>query len=124
VSKPRLTKTEKAAKEYCDYVLQNGSAELIIEWRKSRTWGSCPAALWRGQKLAYASGCGYDKESTVLADTLRFLFESGTPEHSEIWQCGGAGSSRLEIVLKHLGFTLKQTYSGKTEDGWKITKTA
>jgi hypothetical protein len=51
---------------------------ITVEWRKSRTWGNCPSAeavieyhdgtFKRTDKRYYAGGCGYDKESTVIAE--------------------------------------------------------
>ena len=52
------------------------SLTITIEWRKSRTWGMNPHATGEaitkdGRRLvgtAKASGCGYCKRSTVIAD--------------------------------------------------------
>ena len=52
--------------------------EVSIEWKRSRTWGNCPTAEMRAwdkngnfyTHKAHASGCGYDKGSTVLAECL------------------------------------------------------
>ena len=52
--------------------------EINIEWNKSRTWGYCPRATAYyttftgkyGKVSAYATGCGYDKASQVVADCL------------------------------------------------------
>ena len=52
------------------------SLTITIEWKKSRTWGSNPHATGEaitkeGTRLvgtATASGCGYCKRSTVIAD--------------------------------------------------------
>ena len=51
---------------------------INIEWKKSRTWGNCPRAYAElhfhdgsfhcTEDSYYASGCGYDKESTVIAE--------------------------------------------------------
>ena len=51
---------------------------ITIEWKKSRTWGNCPRAyaeisykdggFERTDAKYYASGYGYDKESTVIAE--------------------------------------------------------
>lgn len=56
---------------------------INIEWHRSRTWGFCPSAeCWVSYKdgtsdysKGYrASGCGYDKESTVIAEIFnRYL---------------------------------------------------
>jgi len=48
---------------------------IIVEWRKSRTWGMNPYATvaaydpWESTK-ANVSGCGYDKESAAVANCL------------------------------------------------------
>lgn len=54
------------------------SLTITIEWKKSRTWGNCPRAyaeisykdggFERTDAKYYASGYGYDKESTVIAE--------------------------------------------------------
>ena len=52
------------------------SLTITIEWKKSRTWGMNPHASARvcykngkvGLGTARASGCGYCKRSTVIAD--------------------------------------------------------
>lgn len=51
---------------------------IDVEWKKSRWWGNCPRAEWRcwfkdGSFMSgseYASGCGYDKLSQVVADAF------------------------------------------------------
>ncbi len=51
---------------------------IDVEWKKSRYWGNCPRAEWRcwfkdGSFMSgseYASGCGYDKLSQVVADVF------------------------------------------------------
>lgn len=52
--------------------------EFDVTWKKSRTWGFCPRAEWQCwfkdgtymEGSEYASGCGYDKLSQVLADAF------------------------------------------------------
>ena len=55
------------------------SITITIEWKKSRTWGANPhcearIAFKNGHfvrsETFTASGCGYDKESTVIADVF------------------------------------------------------
>ena len=54
------------------------SIEINIEWRKNQAWCWCPRATAYyttftgkyGKVSAYASGCGYDKASQVVADCL------------------------------------------------------
>lgn len=52
------------------------SLRIEVEWKKSRYWGNCPRAEWwcsfadgtYDHGSEYASGCGYDKLSQVVAD--------------------------------------------------------
>ena len=47
--------------------------EVKVEWKKSKTWGMNPHAVAYhpgGAATAKASGCGYCKLSTVLAECL------------------------------------------------------
>lgn len=53
------------------------SLTIKIEWKKSRTWGYCPRAeaevhfkdgTFERKEGYYASGYGYDKESTVIVE--------------------------------------------------------
>lgn len=72
----KLDKQEREIKAHKD---QKPVKELIIkiEWKRSRTWGNNPHAeaevffhdgsFQRGTGYT-CSGCGYDKESTVIAD--------------------------------------------------------
>ena len=51
---------------------------IDVEWKRSRTWGNCPRAEWTcwfkdgtyANGKAYASGYGYDKLSSVVADAF------------------------------------------------------
>lgn len=52
---------------------------ITIEWKRSQTWGSnpnCEAEInfqdgtFQRSPIYKASGCGYDKESTVIADVF------------------------------------------------------
>jgi len=65
--------------------------QIAVEWHRSRTWGNCPKATanvyfageydpvarlpMREQFTATASGCGYDKASSVVADLLNKCLE-------------------------------------------------
>ena len=54
------------------------SMRIDVEWKRSAYWGNCPRANWRcwfkhGSFMSgseYASGCGYDKLSQVVADAF------------------------------------------------------
>ena len=114
----RLGKTDTRAKAFCDMVISEGYGEFSVIWNKSKTWGSCPSILnHRNEKMAYAGGWGYDKESAVMVKLLRFLLPEG-----EYLSGGGAGFNTLVRELDQHGWTLERTYTGKTEDGYKITR--
>jgi len=60
----------------CDIIAQVEPAKNIIisvSWAKNRTWGANPTAeVWSGgtYTTGHASGCGYDKLSTAIAEAL------------------------------------------------------
>ncbi len=50
-----------------------GYISICVEWKRSATWGMNPTAYARtngGNASGKASGCGYDKESTAIAEAL------------------------------------------------------
>ena len=112
-----MTKQEKRAADACESYREWGGGRFSVEWVKSRTWGHCPRIMWRDQKAAYASGCGYDKISAVLAEYLQSL----VPE-AELLRTAGAGLRAVELLLAEHGWKLEQTHNGRTEDGFKLTK--
>jgi len=121
----KLNPTEKRAQAFCRSAVENGQTTLNVEWRKSRDYGYCPAVLnWNGEKIAYASGCGYDKLSAVLVEALSFLFPDCTDAGGSLRGCSGAGLSTVTRRLKEHGWTLEQTANGQTFDAFKLTRDA
>ena len=117
----KLTTMERRAAALCAELTQCGGGTVDIDWAKSATWGLCPRVLWRGEKAAHASGCGYCKESTVLAEALRFL--GATPEaRMAIRRTGGAGVSSVEDALKAQGWRLTKVASGKMYDAFTVRR--
>lgn len=135
---------------------------ISIEWHKSRTWGSNPKAEAKVEyypiegKSAFdrkdgytCSGCGYDKESTVIAkifnDFLLYkLWEPKRPykEHlngkevdfpygvympdylragSIPMYCDGIGTSCYYRIAKFIGGKFEHVASGKMFDVYKYT---
>lgn len=115
--KKRYNETEKAAIRACEIIKRDGEATFNIIWVKSRTWGYNPNVKWGNQTVGKASGCGYDKESAALVEFLRFLL----PE-DEYLSGSGAGFNSVSFELSKYGWNLEKTYSGKTEDGYKIER--
>ena len=117
---------------------------ISIEWKKSRMWGSNPHAeadithqdgsYSRG--FATCSGCGYDKESTVIADIFNnflkyklygelkevggFTQNNGLPYGIYLGQyrhySGGIGTNCYHDIAKAIGGEFKRVASGKTFD--------
>jgi hypothetical protein len=119
----KLTTVERRANEYCQQIAHHGSSRIVIEWKKSRTWGSNPVIEIHSGKCCNVSGCGYCKESTALADVLCFLFEPGSMAHNDIRRTGGAGVSSVVEALRQHGWTLEKIAGTKTADVYDIRKT-
>lgn len=116
--KTKLTSMEKRAASFCAKIQADGEGTLNVEWRKSREWSYCPAALdYRGEKMAYASGCGYDKLSTVLCDALAPLVPDGA-----LHSCHGAGVRSVIDRMALYDWTVVQTANGSTFDAFIIKR--
>lgn len=81
---------------------------ITIEWKKSKTWGATPKAEARvsyqdgtyAHKDGYTcSGCGYDKESTVIAQIFNEFLKY------KLWELEGQ-----EVVNKPYGISLNYDY--------------
>lgn len=125
---------------------------ITIEWRKSRMWGSNPSCeaiiIYKDGSRDYspvytASGCGYDKESTVIADVfnnyLKYKLYSediiNAIDRSEQkpygiyasidWKRydGGIGTSCYYAISTAIGGKFEHVASGKTFDVYKYTDT-
>lgn len=129
------------------------SIVISIEWKKSRMWGNNPTAEAKvsntdGMCNYYSSGsiggCGYDKESTAVAQAInqsnellkalylvkekhikkdnRELFGYGSGygilPHFE----GGVGVSCYNRICEKIGFKFNHSASGKTFDVYAIEK--
>lgn len=130
---------------------------INIEWKKSRIWGNCPRAyaelhfhdgsFHRTEDSYYASGCGYDKESTVIAeifnDFMKYKLWNLTPEQRKggngsgddgkapygihVYSDnrphfgGGIGTNCYYAIAKYIGGEFKCLASGKTFDVYEYT---
>jgi hypothetical protein len=128
---------------------------ISIEWKKSRTWGSNPHAMaevlfhdgtFERRGGFTASGCGYDKESTVIAEIfndflLYKLYRDDLPTEPKYWDngekvskpCGvtirgdwksyedGIGTSCYPRIAEYIGGRFETIASGKTFDVFKYT---
>lgn len=110
-------KMEKRAAEACEDYTRNGGGSFTVDWKKSATWGNCPRIDYRGEKAAYASGCGYDKLSAVLVEYLGWL----APEGQRL-SGSGAGVRTVQDNLRVFGWELVHDYDGNREDGFTLKK--
>jgi hypothetical protein len=137
---------------------------ITIEWSKSRTWGSNPHAsaemtfkngvggpwgtgFFRTDKNYTCSGCGYDKESTVIAQIFNDFMKSklwempedmlkggngsndkgGAPYGIHLYSPdrphfgGGIGTSCYYRIAEYIGGKFEHIASGKTFDVYKFT---
>lgn len=120
---------------------------VSITWHRSRTWGNCPTAEYRatfadghseyGDGVS-ASGCGYDKESTVIADIFeKFCLGMANRKYkrnkkqelpygvAKTWNTlyfmGGVGESCYRKITEWLGGKCEHTGCGKTYDEYVYT---
>lgn len=126
------------------------SMTINIEWKKSRMWGFNPSATARIKHHdgSYSnigpftcSGCGYDKESTVIAEAFnaalgyklfkRFKGEApygvyyyGGKTNEKGWLPmfnGGVGTSCYYDISDFIGGTFKKIASGNSFDAFEYT---
>ena len=117
----KLTQIEKRAKQFAQDVYTYGSARIVVYWKENRTWGLNPSVEGNGEKIGYASGCGYCKESAALADALRFLGKDDEEQRS-IWRTSGCGVEAVRRALESCGFELQARYCGKRENSYRVIR--
>lgn len=117
----RFGKLESRALEYCERLQDTGGDSLTVEWRRNAN-GENVARIetWQGV-AARASGCGYDKLSTVLAELLYWLGD--TPEaRRAIRLTGGAGESETIRALAAHGWHLECVARTKSTDRFTVRR--
>lgn len=130
------------------------SIDISVEWKKNRTWGMNPTATVKAWTKKYnpetgtgtASGCGYDKESSAIAEALnlcpsilRPLYQLADDLHGDQKQYrekigygtgydvlpyfeGGVGISCYPSIFEKISYIMKNVASGKTFDVYTVTK--
>jgi hypothetical protein len=131
---------------------------LTIEWVKSRTWGNNPRleagvsfkdGTFERSETFTCSGCGYDKESTVIAQAFNkylkyklwalteeqikggntipspegkapYGIANYSPEYRDY--SGGIGTSCYYKIAEYIGGKFEHIASGKTFDVYKYTE--
>ena len=118
---PKFTALKDRAVAFCEDVKREGCGSFYVVWRRSRDYGLCPSTIHdRYDKMAYAGGCGYCKESTVLAETLQYL--GATPEQQRaISLKAGAGVRPVQAALEEQGWLLNEEGAGDAKV-WRVHK--
>ena len=119
----RVSKSEKAAVEFCASIVRNGGGDLSVKWSRAAHGDCHAAAVSNGVELDSARGCGYCKESTVLACSLMFLGDVATTRHGIIAKAG-AGVAAVTGALAAIGWTLEETVRGRDFQGYRVTRSA
>lgn len=122
------------------------SAEITVEWTRSATWGSNPKAtvvvnnMYRLESSS-VGGCGYDKETTAIAQAMN---QSSTilkmacmeiENNAKLYAVnnffeylslpsfeGGVGVSSYRSAFESMGYKWKNISSGKHFDVYTICK--
>lgn len=129
------------------------SVNISVEWKRSRMWGNNPRAAARVCYTDHScntfesgsiGGCGYDKESTAIAEALnqsnsflKALYQikehGATEKNHDIFGYGsgygilprlegGVGVSCYPKIFKTIGFEWSNAGSGKAFDVYTVTK--
>lgn len=132
------------------------SIDITIEWKRSKTWGSNPNCEARIQykdgsfdnsPVYKCSGCGYDKESTVIADVFNDYLKYklwalsdeqikgghgsmdsgsapyGVTNYSKNYRnfAGGIGTNCYYAISEYIGGKFEHVTGGKTFDVYRYT---
>ncbi len=122
------------------------SLRISVQWHRSRTWGNCPKAYWNcdfadgtyASGTETCSGCGYDKESTVIAEIFNrccsgMLWRKRnskreTPygvRRGKGWYfpnfAGGVGTNCYISITEFLGGKWEHTGWTDSSDSYRIT---
>ena len=142
---------EKENKKYEEMFTMADISTLRIDvtWKKSRWWGNCPRAEWRcwfkdgsfKDGSEYASGCGYDKLSQVVAEAFNKVAKGmawrkrnsrkkapygimhvgkGANKKYNPYFEGGIGASCYYSIAAYLGGSMEWS-EGKTWDSFVFT---
>lgn len=142
VEKVRAEKEQKPVKKI----------EIVVEWKKSRTWGNCPKAIakvcfydgtftrFEGSRVM---GYGYDKLSTAVAEVLNEFLKGACYKYADnikalkpygirfydykglehVYFEGGVGVSCYRDCLEAINGHFEVGIAGNTFDTYRITLT-
>ena len=140
-SLPKRERKELERLEAADKAGELWEISIRMDWRKSRTWGSCPRVeAWvrtrdkdgnwdnDGMRKGYASGCGYDKSSAAICEAIGSApaMDRYCIEHPSLWRLYAVEG---KTCLPHFSFggkgvsTFEDIFRGeyKKEKGYELT---
>ncbi len=122
----RKTHQELRIEAYCERLKNavaaspENEAIVIVEWKHSRLYGRTPYVCYSdGTKVASVSGCGYDKESAVLALVLSHMFDDDA--RHMVGVAAGTGFNSLARVISEHGYSLRRLVGGSCFDTYALT---
>ena len=155
--KRAVKKSKENENKKLKFIEEVGQAEEIetitinVEWTKNRTWGMNPTAYvytqYTGRTTGTASGCGYDKESTAIAEAfnknkniLKIIYNIknealkndanissrdaigyGSGYYAVPYFEGGVGTNCFLSIFKGAGYEINEVH-GKISDSYIIRK--
>lgn len=124
---PKLSTLETRAARFCaaarEAITRGETVPLALDWRDNREGIQAVALDAYGAPMARTGGGGYCKESTALADSLRFLGSTEAEQH-EIHKTGGAGPRSTIAALATQGIRLRHVAHGKKFDAYELAPLA
>lgn len=148
-----ITKFENTLRSVFNATKKISEITIAVEWAKNRTWGLCPQATARVCYVdntcdtftsSRVTGCGYDKESTAVAQSLNQCSEllnllyaikdqRPTEKNHNIFGYGsgygllpsfegGVGVNCYDPIFQKIGYSFAGVSHGKTFDVYKVVK--
>lgn len=97
-----------------------GELAVTVEWKKSRMWGNNPTAHTSdGDRSDSISGCGYDKESTAIAQVLnrnlslmKLLYGRKNKDYSKWKGKDHQGDYNRKVLGYGAGYSILPSFQG------------
>jgi hypothetical protein len=100
-----MGKMEDRAREFCQHIRDMGTGTITIRYVRSKSYGRTPVIdNGRGERMAQAIGCNYEKKGAVLSHVARFLFDDGSDDQREIRWASHAGAQHILGLLQEKGW--------------------
>lgn len=120
----KLTTIEQRASEYVAMRIRlEQPIDFTLVYKQSAQYGWCPTVYdYRDEKIAYAGGYGYDKESTAISQIVRFIFPEGSEQYKEIAMLAGVGADSVSGKLKEYGWQMSRVGRSPITTSYRVEK--